>query len=295
MAEPHPLAAVPPASGEASPPAETTDGLFSRRRLHDAMRRYVQRYGSTGTANPRAALRLAARIAAITIVLMQFGAFIRRRSAPTRAALIILLASASAQLLSTQATLTASEATAPAANDAQIQAIAALRDIFQSYGTTRPRVDSHPSPPAPTPPRVRPTALPTASATTDPMANPWIVVPARTRPAANAPIATRTRARQAASHNAFAALADAEPMAALAETTAVHNFSKTRIVTRFFSLHIILVQGYVGIRRNKPTPWRPPPTRLPYQGECIELQQQYTRDLSVTRQAPSAFRRTKTE
>jgi len=117
MAEPHPLAAVPPASGEASPPAETTDGLFSRRRFHDAMRRYVQRCGSTGTANPRAALRLAARIAAITIVLMQFGAFIRRRSAPTRAALIILLASASAQLLSTQATLTASEATAPAAHE----------------------------------------------------------------------------------------------------------------------------------------------------------------------------------
>lgn len=117
MAEPHPLAAVPPASKEASPPAETTDGLFSRRRLHDAMRRYVQRCGSTGTANPRAALRLAARIAAITIVLMQFGAFIRRRSAPTRAALIILLASASAQLLSTQATLTASEATAPAAHE----------------------------------------------------------------------------------------------------------------------------------------------------------------------------------
>ena len=117
MAEPHPLAAVPPASGEASPPAETTDGLFSRRRLHDAMRRYVQRCGSTGTANPRAALRLAARIAAITIVLMQFGAFIRRRSAPTRAALIILLASASAQLLSTQATLTASEAIAPAAHE----------------------------------------------------------------------------------------------------------------------------------------------------------------------------------
>ena len=117
MAEPHPLAAVPPASKEASPPAETADGLFSRRRLHDAMRRYVQRCGSTGTANPRAALRLAARIAAITIVLMQFGAFIRRRSAPTRAALIILLASASAQLLSTQATLTASEATAPAAHE----------------------------------------------------------------------------------------------------------------------------------------------------------------------------------
>ena len=84
------------------------------RRLHDAMRSYmyVHTFGSTGTADPQAALRLAARIAAISIVLMQIGAFIRRRSASTRAALIIVVASASAMLLSTQATLTASEATA---------------------------------------------------------------------------------------------------------------------------------------------------------------------------------------
>ena len=113
--------AVPPASGGAWPPAEPaeldagSDGIFSRRRLHDAMRRYVQRYGSTGTANPQLALHLAA----ITIVLMKIGSFIRRRSAPVRAAVFLAAAAASAMLLlSTRATLTASVAThEPIAND----------------------------------------------------------------------------------------------------------------------------------------------------------------------------------
>ena len=113
--------AVPPASGGAWPPAEPaeldagSDGIFSRRRLHDAMRRYVQRFGSTGTANPQLALHLAA----ITIVLMKIGSFIRRRSAPVRAAVVLAAAAASAMLLlSTRATLTASVAThEPIAND----------------------------------------------------------------------------------------------------------------------------------------------------------------------------------
>jgi hypothetical protein len=121
-----------------------------------------------------------------------------------------------------RALMTSIGITAPAANDAQLQAIAALRDIFRSYGTTRPRVDLHPRPPTPSPPRVRPTTLPTAHTTPEPTANPWIPVPARVRSALNAPIATRRRARQAASCNAFAALADTElpdtaPVAALAE------------------------------------------------------------------------------
>lgn len=118
--------AAPPASGGAWPPAEQaepdagSDGIFSRRRLHDAMRRYVQRYGSTGTANPQQALHLAAHIAAITIVIMKIGSFIRRRSAPVRATLVLAAAAASAILLSTRATLTASVATAPVANEAVV-------------------------------------------------------------------------------------------------------------------------------------------------------------------------------
>jgi len=84
------------------------------------MRRYVQRYGSTGTANPQQALHLAAHIAAITIVIMKIGSFIRRRSAPVRATLVLAAAAASAILLSTRATLTASVATAPVANEAVV-------------------------------------------------------------------------------------------------------------------------------------------------------------------------------
>jgi len=84
------------------------------------MRRYVQRYGSTGTANPQPALHLAAHIAAITIVIMKIGSFIRRRSAPVRATLVLAAAAASAILLSTRATLTASVATAPVANEAVV-------------------------------------------------------------------------------------------------------------------------------------------------------------------------------
>jgi hypothetical protein len=84
------------------------------------MRRYVQRYGSTGTANPQPALHLAAHIAAITIVIMKIGSFIRRRSAPVRATLVLAAAAASAILLSTRATLTASVATAPIANEAVV-------------------------------------------------------------------------------------------------------------------------------------------------------------------------------
>jgi hypothetical protein len=84
------------------------------------MRRYVQRYGSTGTANPQQALHLAAHIAAITIVIMKIGSFIRRRSAPVRATLVLAAAAASAILLSTRATLTASVATAPIANEAVV-------------------------------------------------------------------------------------------------------------------------------------------------------------------------------
>jgi hypothetical protein len=84
------------------------------------MRRYVQRYGSKGTANPQPALHLAAHIAAITIVIMKIGSFIRRRSAPVRATLVLAAAAASAILLSTRATLTASVATAPIANEAVV-------------------------------------------------------------------------------------------------------------------------------------------------------------------------------
>lgn len=84
------------------------------------MRRYVQRYGSKGTANPQPALHLAAHIAAITIVIMKIGSFIRRRSAPVRATLVLAAAAASAILLSTRATLTASVATAPVANEAVV-------------------------------------------------------------------------------------------------------------------------------------------------------------------------------
>ena len=84
------------------------------------MRRYVQRYGSTGTANPQQALHLAAHIAAITILIMKIGSFIRRRSAPVRATLVLAAAAASAILLSTRATLTARMVTAPIANAAVV-------------------------------------------------------------------------------------------------------------------------------------------------------------------------------
>ncbi len=109
-----------------------------------------------------------------------------------------------------QALTTAMAHSAPSATGAQLQAIAALRDIFRNYASTlptpelaRPRVDT---PPLTTqaPPRV--------VATCQPEDQPWTVVPTQPRrmqtPRAQAPIATRTRACLAATRNAFAALAD---------------------------------------------------------------------------------------
>jgi hypothetical protein len=104
---------------------------------------------------------------------------------------------------------------APSETGAQLQAIAALRDIFRNYANTspapeltQPRVDTPP-------PLTTQAAPPRVVATGQPEDQPWSIVPTHgprraQTPRSQAPIATRTRARLAASHNTFAVLADVD-------------------------------------------------------------------------------------
>ena len=102
--------------------------------------------------------------------------------------------------------------TARTATDGQLQAIATLRDIFQNYATPNtpepaPAPPGLPPTPAPAAPRVVPASPPRVLPDTVQTDLPWTVVPPRTQPRPTQPIATRTRARQAAGLNSFAALA----------------------------------------------------------------------------------------